>query len=82
MKKLILFVAALLIAGQASAYAQGDHASRHHKRLMSSHAQMRGYGGGAYYGVPEYAPYANPGYANPGYGGRMDDPAAEGRTGS
>jgi hypothetical protein len=82
MKKLILIAAALLIAGQASAYAQGDHASRHHKRLMSSHAQMRGFGGG-YYGAPEYAPYSAPDYGyGGGYGGQMDDPSAEGRTGS
>jgi hypothetical protein len=88
MKKLILIAAALLIAGQASAYAQGDHASRHHKRLMSSHAQMRGYGGGNFYGAPaygapEYAPYSAPDYGyGGGYGGQMDDPSAEGRTGS
>ena len=29
MNKLILLAAALLVAGQASAYAQGDHATRH-----------------------------------------------------
>jgi hypothetical protein len=68
MKKLILFVVALLVAGQASAYAQGDHANRHHRRLMSSHAQMWGHGGGIY--VPRMAA---PSYYN-------DDPDAEGRT--
>jgi hypothetical protein len=75
MKKLILFTAALLVAGQASAYAQGDHAGRHYKRLMSSHAQWRGYEGGSYYRAPEYAPqyYSAPSYYN-------SDPSAEGRT--
>jgi hypothetical protein len=75
MNKLILFAAALLVASQASAYAQGDHASRHHKRMMSSQAQMRGYEGGSYYRAPEYAPqyYSAPSYYN-------SDPSAEGRT--
>lgn len=73
MNKLILFTAALLIAGQAGAYAQGDHASRHHRHLMSSHAQWRGHEGGFYYRAPEYAPPM----VAPSYG---DDPEAEGRT--
>jgi hypothetical protein len=80
MNKLILFAAALLIASQASAYAQGDHASRHHRHLMSSHAQIRGYEGGIDYRGPEYAPqivapsyYDSPSYYN-------SDPSAEGRT--
>jgi hypothetical protein len=76
MNKLILFTAALLIADQASAYAQGDHASRHHRRMMSAsaHAQMWGHGGGFYYRGPVYAPpVVGPGYYN-------DDPSAEGRT--
>jgi hypothetical protein len=75
MNKSILFAAALLIAGQASAYAQGDHASRHHGRMMSAHAQWRGHGGGYYFRAPEYAPppVVGPGYYN-------DDPSAEGRT--
>jgi hypothetical protein len=85
MKKLILIAAALVIASQASAYAQGERASRHQKRLMSSHAQMPGYGGtyrgGSYYSAREYLPYSAPAYGSYGYGGRMDDPAAEGRTG-
>jgi hypothetical protein len=67
MKKLILFAVALLVAGQASAYAQGDHASRH-RRMMSAHAQMWGHGGRIY--VPRMAA---PSYYN-------DDPDAEGRT--
>jgi hypothetical protein len=74
MKKLILLAAALLIAGQASAYAQGDHAGRHHRRLMSAHAQMRDHGGGFYHRGPvDAAPVVGPGYYN-------DDPDAEGRT--
>ncbi len=79
MNKLILLAAALLVAGQASAYAQGDHATRHHRHLMSSHAQLRGHGGGFYYEVPEYAPpvYA-PSYSAPGYYNNDDE--AEGRT--
>jgi hypothetical protein len=68
MKKLIPFVVALLIVGHASAYAQGDHANRHRKHLMSSHAQMWGHGSGIY--VPRMAA---PSYYN-------DDPDAEGRT--
>ena len=74
MIKSILFASALLIAGQASAYAQGDHASRHHRRVMSAHAQMWGHGGGFHYRAPvEAAPIVGPGYYN-------DDPSAEGRT--
>jgi hypothetical protein len=74
MNKLILFTAALLVAGQASAYAQGDHASRHHRRMMSAHAQLRGPAGRFYYRAPEYAPpVVGPGYYD-------DDPSAEGRT--
>jgi hypothetical protein len=84
MNKLILFAVALLIASQASAFAQGERAGRHHSRLMSSHAQWRGYGGASYYGVPEYAPpmYAPPVYA-PSYSSPSyynSDPSAEGRT--
>jgi hypothetical protein len=73
MKKLILFSAALLLAGQAGAYAQGDHGSKHHKRLMSSHAQSRSYEGGMNYRAREFAPEM----LAPSYG---DDPDAEGRT--
>jgi hypothetical protein len=73
MNKLILFAAALLVAGQASAYAQGDHGSRHHRHLMSAHAQWRGHEGRTYYRAPEYAPPM----VAPSYG---DDPTAEGRT--
>jgi hypothetical protein len=73
MKKLILFSAALLLASQAGAYAQGDHASKHHKRLMSAHAQSRSYEGGVNYRTREYAPEM----LAPSYG---DDPEAEGRT--
>jgi hypothetical protein len=84
MKKLILFAAALLLAGQATAYAQGDHATRHQKRLMSSHAQVRGYDYGRVrtYDAPVYVSPGYGGYgAYGGYGGGMDDQAAEGRTG-
>jgi len=73
MKKLVLFSAALLLAGQAGAYAQGDHGSRHHKRLMSSHAQVRGHEGGMPYRGRDYAPEM----ISPSYG---DDPTAIGRT--
>ena len=73
MKKLVLLSAALLLASQAGVYAQGDHASRHHKRLMSAHAQSRVYEGGYNYRAREYAPEM---YA-PSYG---DDPEAEGRS--
>jgi hypothetical protein len=73
MNKFILFTAALLVAGQASAYARGDHTSRHHRRLMSSHAQWRGHEGGIQYRAPAYAPPT----VAPSYG---DDPSAEGRT--
>jgi hypothetical protein len=80
MNKLILFAAALLIASQASAYAQGDHASRHHRHLMSSHAQVRGYEGGIDYRGSEYAPpaYGPSYYSSPSY--YNSDPSAEGRT--
>jgi hypothetical protein len=73
MNKLILFTAALLVVGQASAHARADSTNWHHRRLMSSHAQWRGHEGRAYYRVPEYAPPA----IAPSYG---DDPSAEGRT--
>jgi hypothetical protein len=73
MNKLVLLSAALLLASQAGAYAQGDHASRHHKRLMPAHAQSRVYEGGYNYRTRESAPEM---YA-PSYG---DDPEAEGRT--
>ena len=75
MKKLVLFIAALLLAGQAGAYAQGDHGSKHHKRLMSSHAQSRSYEGGINYRTRELAPEM----LAPSYG---EDPEAEGRTSS
>ena len=78
MKKLILFAATLLLASQASAYAQGDHASRHHRRLMSSHAQMRDPGAGFYYGGPTY--YAPPAYYAPPSFIPSGDDDAEGRT--
>jgi hypothetical protein len=74
MKKLFLLSAALLLAGQAGAYAEGDHASKHHKRVMSAHAQSRGYEGGYGYRAREDAPQI----IAPSYG---DDPEAEGRTG-
>ena len=79
MKKLILFTAALLIAGQAGAYAQGEHAVRRHKRLLNSHAQWRDPAGALDYRGPEYAPpvYA-PYYSAPSY--FNSDPEAEGRT--
>jgi hypothetical protein len=76
MKKLILVATAFLVASQAGAYAQDDHASRRHRHLMSSHAQYRGHGGGFYYPAPEY--YAPPTYG-PSYGPSYDDDA-EGRT--
>ena len=63
MKKLILLATALLVAGQASAYAQGERTGRHHKHLMSSHAQMRGPDGGFYYRDRGY--YAPPVSAYP-----------------
>ena len=78
MKKLILFAATLLLASQASAYAQGEHAIRHHRHLMSSHAQMRDQGGGYNYGGPtSYAPPAY--YAPPAFIPSGEDDA-EGRT--
>jgi len=72
MKKLVLFSAALLLAGHAGAHAQGDH-GKYHKRLMSSHAQSRGHEGGMQYRAREYAPEM----IAPSYG---DDPSAIGRT--
>ena len=81
MNKLILFSAALLLASQASAYAQGDQSGRHHKRLMNSNAQLR-YEGGNRLRAPEYVPQiVAPSYSNsPSY--YNSDPSAEGRTGS
>jgi hypothetical protein len=74
MKKLVPLSVALLLAGQAGAYAaQGDHAGRHHKRLMSAHAQSRAYEGGVNYRTREYVPAT----IAPSYG---DDPEAEGRS--
>jgi hypothetical protein len=72
MNKLLLFAAVLLVAGQASAYAEsGDHVSKHHKRMLSSHAQWRGDGGINYRAPQIFAP---------SYGSFGDDPEAEGRT--
>jgi hypothetical protein len=80
MNKLILFTAALLLTGEASAYAQSgdyisDHGatSRHHRRLMSAHAQWRGPADAINYRSREFS---SPMIAPP-YG---DDPEAEGRT--
>jgi hypothetical protein len=86
MKKLILFTAALFVAGQASAYAQsGEHGAtgKHHRRMMSSHAHWQGEDPGMTYRAPGF-PLMVPSYGYGGYGyggyGRLDDPEAEGRT--
>jgi hypothetical protein len=82
MNKLILFTAALLVAGQvvagqASVYAESsDHISKHHKRMMSAHARYLGQEDGINYRAREFAPDM---YAPP-YGSYGDDPSAEGRT--
>jgi hypothetical protein len=83
MKKLILFTTAMLVAGQASAYAHGQHSRHHRHHLMSAHAQWQGQ-------EPEYmtpdrgypgmgAPLHGGGYGYGGYGSGSDD-YAEGRT--
>ena len=82
MSRLIVFTAALLVAGQASAYAQGER-SKHHRHLMSAQAQWQGqepqyihpYRG--YPGV--FAPSYGGGYGYSGYGYGSDDYAI-GRT--
>ena len=72
MKRLLLFTAALFVAGQASAYAaSGDHTGRHHKRMVSSHAQYRGEGAIEYRGPEMFVPSSG------SYG---DDQEAIGRT--
>ncbi len=74
MKKLILFAAALVMAGQASAYAQSSqHATKKHKRAISAHARWLGHEGGINYRTRELSPTM----IAPSYG---DDPSAEGRT--
>jgi hypothetical protein len=88
MKKLILFATALVIASGTGAYAQSEHSSSKHRRLMNSHARMQQYEpepGITYRSFPPamIAPqYGYYGGANSGYGGYggMDDPSAEGRT--
>ena len=85
MKKLIVFATALLMASGASAYAQGEHSSSKHRRLMNSQARMLQYEPEP--GIPyrSFPPamidpsYRYYGGANGGYG-LMDDPSAEGRT--
>jgi hypothetical protein len=63
MRKLLLFTTALLVAGRASAYAQGER-GRHHRHLASARAQWQGQ-------EPEYIyPYRGyPGMFAPSYGG-------------
>jgi hypothetical protein len=73
--KLMLLTATFLLVGHASAHPQGDHAGRHHRLIMSAHAQLRGHGGSFYDRAPVYAPpVVGPGYYD-------DDPGLEGRTG-
>jgi hypothetical protein len=80
MKKLILFAAALVMAGGASAYAQtkdtsGEHVTAKHRRAMAAHAHWQareGVEGPMNYQTPEYIPQM----IAPPY----DDPEAEGRT--
>lgn len=84
MKKLILFAAASLIAGQASALAQSvdnpaGHASKH-RRLMAAHARVQDEDPGMIYRAPGY-PQIAPSYGYGGYGGYgPSEPDAEGRT--
>lgn len=79
MKKLVLFTTALVIASGVSAYAQGEHHTGKHRRLMSSHAAIQN-------DEPRFQPavIASPhgyyGGAEAGYG-LMDDPSVEGRSG-
>jgi hypothetical protein len=82
MNKLVLFTAALLVAGQASAYAESrDHASKHHKRMMSAHARYQGREEGVNYRSREFAPEMfAPSYGSYGGGSYGDEPSAEGRT--
>jgi hypothetical protein len=85
MKKLILLATTLVMASGASAYAQGEHSSSNHRRLMNSHARMQQYEpepGITYRSFPPATiapPYGYYGGADGGYG-RMDDQSAEGRT--
>jgi uncharacterized protein (UPF0333 family) len=79
MKKLVLFAAALVMAGGASAYAQTkDISSEHvtkHRHAMAAHAHWQareGTEGTMNYRTPEYIPQM----VAPPY----DDPEAEGRT--
>jgi hypothetical protein len=78
MKKLVLLTAALLISGQAGAYAQSadnpdQHATVKHKRIMAAHAHYRSHEGSIDYRSHEPAPTT----IGPSYG---DDPEANGRT--
>jgi hypothetical protein len=77
MKKLVLFAAALMMAGGASAYAQtkdtsSEHVTTKHRRAMAAHAHWQGHEGTVNYQTPEYIPQM----IAPPY----DDPEAEGRT--
>jgi hypothetical protein len=77
MKKLILFAAASLIAGQAGAYAQSDDhgltTTKNHYRRMGAYAYMRGNESGIYYRTPEHQPAT----VSPPVG---NDPDAKGNT--
>jgi hypothetical protein len=81
MKKLILFATAFMIASGPSAFAQSEHSSSKHRRVLSSHARMQAHEPG----IADQG--AAPALIAPSYGyygggsGRMDDPEAEGRSG-
>jgi len=92
MNKLILFAAALMLVGQASANAQsrdrhGEHgAISKHRRVMSAHARWQGYEPGINYrtrGLPSIMTvpsYGYGGYGYGGYGGHDEYDNANGRT--
>ena len=79
MKKLVLFATALVIASGASAYAQSEHHTGKHRRLMSSHASVQNEQPG-FQPAMIAQPHGYYGGADTGYG-LMDDPSVEGRSG-
>ncbi len=80
MKKLVLFATALVVASGASAYAQSEHHTSKHHRLMSSHASMQNDQPGYQPAMIAPQPHEFYGGADTGYG-LMDEPSVEGRSG-
>lgn len=86
MKKLIIFAAAILMAGGASVYAQStdnpvEHTTAKHRQAMAAHARMRVEEPGTVYRYRGYQTLPTaPSFGGYGYGPYGVDDDAEGRT--